>query len=193
MNIQRTSIEGLVIITPDVHWDGRGYFFESYNYRSLKDLIGLQAHFVQDNESSSSYGVVRGLHYQDGGHSQMKLVRVIRGEVYDVAVDLRPDSPTFGDWVGVRLSSQNGKQLLIPKGFAHGFSVLSEEAVFAYKCDDYYSPNHEKGIKYNDTYLNIDWKLPEEAIKVSEKDSLLPGFMEVFPNINDRKQGRGSN
>src|SRR5690606_35223331 len=132
--------------------------------------------FVQDNESKSSYGVIRGLHYQLAPYSQAKLVRVLKGKVYDVAVDLRKNSPTFGEWVGVELSAENKRQFLIPKGFAHGFSVLSETAVFTYKCDEYYHPEAEACIIYNDSSLRIDWKVPEKDIKLSEKDKLLPEF-----------------
>lgn len=140
------------------------------------ELVEKKYHFVQDNESSSSYGVVRGLHYQLNPYSQAKLVRVIQGRVYDVAVDLRNDSPTFGEWVGVELSSENKKQFLIPKGFAHGFSVLSETAIFAYKCDDYYHPEAEGGIVYDDPTLNIDWKVKREDAIVADKDKELPTF-----------------
>ncbi|WP_440947231.1 dTDP-4-dehydrorhamnose 3,5-epimerase [Methanosarcina sp. T3] len=178
-----TKIEGLFILEPRVFADDRGYFFESYNKKTLDDLIGKKYIFVQDNESKSSYGVVRGLHYQLAPYSQAKLVRVLQGCVYDVAVDLRKTSPTFGEWAGVKLSGENKRQFLIPKGFAHGFSVLSETAVFAYKCDEYYHPETEAGIVYNDPSLNIDWKVREEDIKVSPKDGLLPGFEKAEMNF----------
>ncbi|AKB23617.1 dTDP-4-dehydrorhamnose 3,5-epimerase [Methanosarcina sp. MTP4] len=174
MNLIKTKIEDLFILEPRVFADDRGYFFESYNKKILDGLIGKEYNFVQDNESKSSYGVVRGLHYQLAPYSQAKLVRVLEGCVYDVAVDLRKDSPTFGEWVGVELSAENKRQFLIPKGFAHGFSVLSETAVFTYKCDEYYHPETEGGIIYNDPSLDIDWKMPEEKIVLSEKDKLLP-------------------
>ncbi len=174
MNLIKTKIEDLFILEPRVFADDRGYFFESYNKKTLDDLIGKEYNFVQDNESKSSYGVVRGLHYQLAPYSQAKLVRVLQGNVYDVAVDLRKDSPTFGEWVGVELSAENKKQFLIPKGFAHGFSVMSKTAIFTYKCDEYYYPEAESGIIYNDPTLDIDWKIPEEEIILSEKDKLLP-------------------
>ncbi|AKB12928.1 dTDP-4-dehydrorhamnose 3,5-epimerase [Methanosarcina thermophila] len=176
MNLIKTKIEDLVIIEPKIFTDDRGYFFESYNKKKLEVLTGKQYNFVQDNESKSSYGVIRGLHYQLAPYSQAKLVRVLKGKVYDVAVDLRKNSPTFGEWVGVELSAENKRQFLIPKGFAHGFSVLSETAVFTYKCDEYYHPEAEAGIIYNDSSLRIDWKVPEKDIKLSEKDKLLPEF-----------------
>lgn len=174
MNLIKTKIEDLLILEPRVFDDGRGYFLESYNKKKLEDLIGKEYNFVQDNESKSSYGVIRGLHYQLAPYSQAKLMRILEGRVYDVAVDLRKDSATFGEWEGVELSGENKKQLLIPKGFAHGFSVLSETAVFAYKCDEYYYPEAEAGIIYNDPSIRIDWKIPEKYAKLSEKDKLLP-------------------
>jgi dTDP-4-dehydrorhamnose 3,5-epimerase len=174
MNVTKTKIKDLFSIEPQVFTDGRGYFFESYNKKKFDDLIGKQYDFVQDNESKSSYGVIRGLHYQLAPYSQTKVVRVLEGSVYDVAVDIRKNSPTFGEWVGVELSGENKKQFLIPKGFAHGFSVLSETAVFAYKCDEYYHPEAEAGIIYNDPSFGIDWKIPEKDAKLSEKDKLLP-------------------
>lgn len=174
MNVIKTKVKDLLIIEPQVFTDGRGYFFESYNKKKLEDLIGKQYNFVQDNESKSSYGVIRGLHYQLAPYSQTKIVRVLEGRVYDVAVDLRTDSPTFGEWVSVELSGENNKQFLIPKGFAHGFSVLSETAVFAYKCDEYYYPEAEAGIVYNDPSFGIDWKIPEKNSRLSEKDKILP-------------------
>jgi dTDP-4-dehydrorhamnose 3,5-epimerase len=183
MEITNTKIDDLFIIEPDVFGDNRGYFFESYNKMKLDHLIGSEYTFVQDNESKSSYGVIRGLHYQLSPFSQAKLVRVLQGEVYDVAVDLRRNSPTFGNWVGVELSGENKRQFLIPKGFAHGFSVLSETAVFAYKCDEYYHPEAEAGIIYNDPSLNIDWKVKNADIKVSSKDGLLPKFEKFRVNF----------
>ncbi|AKB38161.1 dTDP-4-dehydrorhamnose 3,5-epimerase [Methanosarcina siciliae C2J] len=183
MKLINTGIKDLFILEPDVFGDDRGYFFESYNQMKLNALIGKVYNFVQDNESRSSYGVIRGLHYQLAPFSQTKLVRVLQGKVYDVAVDLRKDSPTFGKWVGVELSDENKRQFLIPKGFAHGFSVLSETAVFAYKCDEYYHPEAEAGIAYNDPSLSIDWKVRDEDIKVSPKDGLLPGFDQAEMNF----------
>ncbi|MHC1756952.1 MAG: dTDP-4-dehydrorhamnose 3,5-epimerase [Methanosarcina sp.] len=178
MKVISTEINDLFILEPEVFGDDRGYFFESYNKMKLDALIGNTYTFVQDNESKSSYGVIRGLHYQLAPFSQAKLVRVLQGKVYDVAVDLRKNSLTFGNWVGVELSAENKRQLLIPKGFAHGFSVLSETAVFAYKCDEYYHPEAEVGIAYNDPSINVDWKLKDENIIVSQKDRLLPRFEE---------------
>ncbi|HIH75354.1 MAG TPA: dTDP-4-dehydrorhamnose 3,5-epimerase [Methanosarcina sp.] len=183
MKVIDTEINDLFILEPDVFGDDRGYFFESYNKMKLDSLTGSAYTFVQDNESSSSYGVIRGLHYQLAPFSQAKLVRVLQGKVYDVAVDLRKNSSTFGNWVGVELSGENRRQFLIPKGFAHGFSVLSETAVFAYKCDEYYHPEAEAGIVYNDPLLNIDWKIMDEYIKVSPKDGLLPKFEEAKMNF----------
>ena len=183
MNIIETEIKGLFILAPKVFEDDRGYFFESYNKKTLDNSIGIEYNFVQDNESKSSYGVVRGLHYQLAPYSQAKLVRVLQGRVYDVAVDLRSNSPTFGKWVGVELSADNKRQFLIPKGFAHGFSVLNESAVFAYKCDEYYHPEAEAGIIYDDPSLNIDWKIKDEDIIISEKDELLPEMKDAIMNF----------
>ena len=182
MNLIDTKISDLFILEPKVFGDHRGYFFESYNKMTIDNLLGKSYNFVQDNESKSSYGVVRGLHYQLAPFSQTKLVRVLQGKVYDIAVDLRKDSPTFLDWVGVELSAENKKQFLIPKGFAHGFSVLSETAIFVYKCDEYYYPEAEAGIIYNDPSLIIDWKIKDKDIKISSKDMLLPKLEKA--NIN---------
>ncbi len=175
MKVSETSIEGLLIIEPKIFNDQRGHFFESYNQRNFYGQ-GINITFVQDNQSKSDYGVIRGLHYQLAPYDQTKLVRVLVGEINDIAVDLRPESPTFGKWFGIKLSSGNNKQLLIPGGFAHGFSVLSDYAVVLYKCDKFYNPDFEGGIIYNDQILNIDWKIPEEEIIVSAKDALLPPF-----------------
>jgi dTDP-4-dehydrorhamnose 3,5-epimerase len=183
MKIISTEISDLFVIEPEVFGDARGYFFESYNKMKLDNFIEKTYTFVQDNESKSSYGVIRGLHYQLAPFSQAKLVRVLQGRVYDVAVDLRKNSPTFGNWVGVELSDENKQQLLVPRGFAHGFSVLSETAVFAYKCDEYYYPEAEAGIIYNDSSLNIDWKVRAEDLKVSHKDELLPRFEKAKMNF----------
>ena len=175
MNIVKTHIPGLLVIEPDVFNDPRGYFFESYNASKLGPN-GITARFVQDNESKSTRGTIRGLHYQKTPYAQTKLVRVIVGEVYDVAVDLRKGSPTFGQWHGVMLSGENKRQFYIPKGFAHGFSVISETAIFSYKCDVFYNKASEGGIRYNDPLLKIDWQIPESEILVSEKDLILPEF-----------------
>jgi dTDP-4-dehydrorhamnose 3,5-epimerase len=183
MNLIKTKIKDLLIIEPKVHIDGRGYFFESYNKKILEDLIGKEYNFIQDNESKSSFGVIRGLHYQLAPYSQTKLVRVLEGRIYDVVVDLRKSSATSGECIGVELSSENKRQFLIPKGFAHGFSVLSETAVFAYKCDEYYHPEAEAGIIYNDPSIGINWKISEEDAKISEKDRLLPELKDAIINF----------
>lgn len=175
MEIIKTPIEGLLIIKPRIFNDPRGFFFESYNEKNF-NKAGIKVHFCQDNLSKSTYGVVRGLHYQLSPHSQTKLVSAVQGAVWDVAVDLRKNSPTFGEWYGVELSEENKIQFLIPQGFAHGFSVLSETAVFSYKCDDFYNPTLERGIVYNDKDLEIDWKIPTEKVLVSEKDINHPSF-----------------
>ncbi len=169
MNITTTSIPGVVIIEPRVFGDQRGYFFESFSQREFEEKV-CKTVFVQDNESMSSRGVLRGLHFQKPPHAQSKLVRVVEGTVLDVAVDIRKGSPTFGKHVAVELSADNKKQFFIPRGFAHGFVVLSERAVFQYKCDNYYAPQSEGGLAWNDADLNIDWKLSPEEIILSEKD-----------------------
>ena len=169
MNIVETEIKGVFIIEPKVFGDSRGYFFESFSQREFESVIGPVT-FVQDNQSKSSYGVVRGLHFQKPPHAQAKLVRVVKGKVLDVAVDVRKGSPTFGKHVGVELSGENHRQLFIPRGFAHGFVVLSETAVFQYKCDNYYAPQSEGAVAWNDPELGIDWGVPAEDILLSEKD-----------------------
>lgn len=180
MEIVPTKLAGCFILRPAVFTDARGYFFESFNQHRFQELTGERVHFVQDNQSFSTYGVLRGLHFQAGEHAQAKLVRVLKGEVLDVAVDLRPSSPTFGQHVSVLLSAENKEQLFIPRGFAHGFIVLSETAEFFYKCDNYYRKASEGGLRYNDPALNIDWKLPASDILVSDKDGELKGLGEVF-------------
>ena len=169
MKITTTAIEGVVILEPKVFGDERGYFFESFSQREFEEKV-CKTTFVQDNESSSRYGVLRGLHFQKPPHAQAKLVRVVKGKVLDIAVDIRKGSPTFGHHVSTELSGENKRQLFIPRGFAHGFAVLSEEVVFQYKCDRYYVPHSEGGILWNDPALGIDWKLPEEDVILSEKD-----------------------
>ena len=169
MKITTTAIEGVVILEPEVFGDGRGYFFESFSQREFEEKV-CKTTFVQDNESSSRYGVLRGLHFQKPPHAQAKLVRVVKGKVLDIAVDIRKGSPTFGHHVSTELSGENKRQLFIPRGFAHGFAVLSDEVVFQYKCDRYYVPHSEGGILWNDPALGIDWKLPEEDVILSEKD-----------------------
>ncbi len=182
MKISDTPIKDLLIIAPQVFEDHRGYFFESFNLLKLHKQ-GINSNFVQDNESKSTYGIVRGLHYQLEPKAQTKLVRVISGKIYDVAADIRKDSPNFGKWFGIELSEENKKQLLIPKGFAHGFSVLSEQATVLYKCDAFYAPEYDAGIIYNDPRLNIDWKIPEDKIILSEKDGKLPVFEKAKNNF----------
>lgn len=169
MNVVKTGIEGLVTIEPRIFKDGRGLFFESFNLKEFREKVG-PVEFVQDNESVSSYGVVRGLHFQKEEHAQAKLVRVIRGSVLDVAVDLRPGSPTFGRHLAVELTGENRRQLFIPRGFAHGFSVLSEEVIFQYKCDNFYCPEAEGAIAWDDPDLGIDWRIPAGKAILSEKD-----------------------
>ena len=173
MNVIKTDIEGVLILEPKVFYDARGYFFESYNERDFNALVG-NVNFIQDNESRSQYGVLRGLHFQKGEHSQAKLVRGVRGTVYDVAVDLRKSSPTFGKYVGVELSEENHRQFFIPRGFAHGFAVMSEIAVFQYKCDNLYAPESEGAIMWNDPDLNIKWPVKADKIILSEKDKHHP-------------------
>jgi len=182
MNVIETGIEGLIILEPRVFEDSRGYFFESFNLKLWKEL-GINQSFVQDNQSKSSYGVIRGLHYQLAPYSQTKVVRVLHGEVLDVAVDLRKESKTFGKSFSVILSADNKKQMLIPKGFAHGFAVLSTDAVFYYKCDELYKPESERGILYTDTELSIDWMIPEESRIVSDKDKILPSLSQADMNF----------
>ena len=169
MKITTTAIEGVVILEPEVFGDERGYFFESFSQREFEEKV-CKTTFVQDNESSSRYGVLRGLHFQKPPHAQAKLVRVVKGKVLDIAVDIRKGSPTFGHHVSIELSGENKRQLFIPRGFAHGFAVLRDEVVFQYKCDNYYVPHSEGGILWNDPALGIDWKLPEEDVILSEKD-----------------------
>lgn len=174
MIAEKTKLDGCLIIKPQVFADSRGYFFESFNQKKFESATGANGHFVQDNQSASVYGVIRGLHFQQGEYAQAKLVRVIQGRVLDVAVDMRTDSDTYGQWLGVELSSENNWQFYVPRGFAHGFSVLSESAVFAYKCDNEYNKASEGGIRYNDPLLNIDWGIPAEAQIISDKDLILP-------------------
>lgn len=178
MKITETHISGLFVIEPKVFEDTRGYFFEAYNQRQMEEA-GIHMEFVQDNQSKSGYGVIRGLHFQLNPKAQTKLVRVLDGTIYDVAVDVRHGSPTFGEWFGIKLSAENRKQLLIPKGFAHGFSVQSNTAIVFYKCDELYAPEHDAGIIYNDTDLAIDWGIPSDKILLSEKDGKLPPFKEA--------------
>lgn len=174
MNFIRTEIDDIVIIEPQVHGDDRGYFVETFRADKLEEFLGYKINFCQDNESKSSRGVLRGLHYQLAPAAQTKLVRVIQGSVLDVAVDIRKGSPTFGKHVAVELTSENKRQLLVPRGFAHGFVVLEDDTVFAYKVDNYYSPENDRGIAFNDEALKIDWKVPHEELNLSAKDKLQP-------------------
>lgn len=178
MRIEKTKIEGLIVIEPKVFKDQRGYFFESYNEQNFHNA-GIIQKFVQDNQSRSSYGVIRGLHMQVEPNAQAKLVRVLEGSIFDVAVDIRPGSATFGQWFGMELSADNHLQMLVPRGCCHGFSVLSEKATVFYKCDDLYHPEKEAGIRYDDPDLGIDWKIPAMDIVVSEKDRLLPLLKDI--------------
>ena len=181
MNFIKTELDGVVIVEPRVFEDERGYFFESYNEAEfIKN--GIPNKFVQDNQSKSSYGVVRGLHCQLGEFAQAKLVRVLHGRVLDVAVDIRKNSPTFGKYVAVELSDENKRQLFIPRGFLHGFSVLSDTAVFAYKCDNSYAPHAEFGIRFDDPDIGIDWKIPADKIITSAKDNIAKGLKDVPDN-----------
>ena len=179
MKVIDTEIEGLVILEPQVFGDDRGYFFESFSLKRFEEKVSKTV-FVQDNESKSKYGVLRGLHYQLPPYTQAKLVRVVKGRVLDVAVDIRKGSPTFGKHVAVELSEENKLQFFLPKGFAHGFAVLSEEAIFQYKCEEYYAPDHEGAIRYDDPELGIDWKLPVEDIILSEKDKKHPRLQDAI-------------
>lgn len=186
MNILTTPVPGVIIIEPRVFTDARGYFFESYSQREFEEKIG-EVKFVQDNESKSSYGVVRGLHFQRPPYEQAKLVRVVKGKVLDVNVDIREGSPTFGQYVAIEISDVNKRQIYIPRGFAHGFAVLSEEAIFQYKCDNYYAPESEGGILYNDRELAIDWKIPEKDHILSGKDQCHPCWHDYVKNLKEKK------
>ncbi|MGL2965407.1 dTDP-4-dehydrorhamnose 3,5-epimerase [Flavobacterium sp. XGLA_31] len=176
MNFIPTKLEDCFIIEPKIITDERGYFMESFNENTFEAGTGKRVQFVQDNQSFSSKGVLRGLHYQTGKHAQAKLVRVLKGEVLDVAVDIRPDSPTYGQYESVLLSGENQRQFFVPRGFAHGFLVLSETAVFFYKCDNFYNKESEGGIIYNDKSIGIDWNFPNENLIISEKDIQLPSL-----------------
>lgn len=174
MTFTRTSIPDVIIIEPAIHGDSRGYFVETYRTDKLEEFLGYKINFCQDNESKSSRGVLRGLHYQIPPYAQTKLVRVIKGRVLDVAVDIRKGSPTFGQHVTVELSGENKKQILVPRGFAHGFIVLEDDTVFAYKVDNYYSPECDRGIAFNDKALNIDWQVSHNELNLSAKDKTQP-------------------
>lgn len=179
MKVTETKLKGCFLIEPQVFKDERGYFFESFNAHKFNEAIRGEINFVQDNQSFSNYGVVRAIHYQLGEHAQAKLVRVLSGSVLDVAIDLRKESKTFGQHFSIELSANNKKQLFIPRGFGHGFSVLSETAEFFYKCDNFYNKDAEAGIIYNDSSLNIDWKIEAHQIKVSSKDLILTQLNEA--------------
>ena len=179
MKFTRLDIPDVILCEPQVFDDGRGYFTEAFRKDKLDKFLGYSINFCQDNESKSSYGVLRGLHYQLAPHAQTKLVRVISGAVLDVAVDIRKGSPTFGKHVAVELSSENKKQLLVPRGFAHGFVVLSKEAIFAYKVDNYYAPDCDRGIAFNDNSLDIDWKIKPDVLQLSAKDLKQPLFKDA--------------
>lgn len=178
MKIKQTPLKDCYILEPAILEDERGYFYEKYNEQKFQQLTGLNGHFVQDNISKSSYGVLRGIHLQKAEHAQAKLVSCLEGRVWDVAVDLRKDSPTFGKWFGIELTPENKLQLYVPRGFGHGFSVLSETAIFSYKCDNFYKKETEGSVIWNDADLNIDWKLPLDKIILSDKDAVLPTFKE---------------
>jgi len=179
MNFKRTEIEDVIIIEPQIHGDERGYFLETFRMDKLEEFLGYKINFCQDNESKSSKGVLRGLHYQLAPYAQTKLVRVIQGCVLDVAVDIRKGSPTFGEHIAVELSAENKKQMFIPRGFAHAFVVLEDDTIFAYKVDNYYSPKHDKGIAFDDEALNIDWLLEESELNLSAKDRVQPKLSET--------------
>lgn len=174
MNYTRTAIPDVIICEPTIHGDDRGYFVETFKQEIFEDFVGYKVPFCQDNESKSGYGVLRGLHYQLPPFAQSKLVRVIKGRVLDVAVDIRKGSPTFGNYVAIELTGENKRQLFVPRGFAHGFLVLSEEAIFAYKVDNYYSKENDRGLAYDDPAINIDWILSKQIIKLSAKDICQP-------------------
>lgn len=175
MNFIQTDIKGLLVIEPDIWKDNRGYFYESYQAERY-EAAGIRCPFVQDNEAFSGKGVLRGLHYQLPPFGQAKLVRIIQGSVLDIAVDIRPESPTFGHYHSILLSGENKKQFFIPQGFAHGYVCLSDEVIFSYKCSNYYSKEHEGGIRFDDPTINIDWTLPLDTVTVSDRDLHLPFF-----------------
>ena len=187
MKFSRTKIPEVIVGEPEVYKDARGAFYETFRQQAWEEITGQPLNFCQDNESTSSYGVLRGLHFQAVPHAQAKVVRVVMGKILDVAVDLRKDSATFGQHVKMELSSENKKQMFIPKGFAHGFVVLSASATVAYKVDNYYNPDAEKGIRFDDPKLNIDWNLPKNTIQISPKDAEWGGSEEIaaFKNVSD--------
>ena len=179
MNVIKTDIEGVFVIEPQVFGDARGYFFESFNAKRFLAQTGVEVTFVQDNESRSKRGVLRGLHFQREPYAQAKLVRVVQGRVLDVAIDIRKESPTFGKYVAVELSGDNQRQMFIPKGFAHGYVVLEDDTMFQYKCDEYYHPESEDGIAWNDPQIAVEWGFPENEVILSEKDRNRPNLSEL--------------
>jgi len=179
MKFTRTDITDVIICEPKVHGDERGYFVETFREDKLEEFLGFKVNFCQDNESKSSRGVLRGLHYQLAPDAQTKLVRVIKGRVLDIAVDIRKGSPTFGKHIAVELNSENKKQLFVPRGFAHGFVVLEDDTIFAYKVDNYYSPKNDRGIAFDDKELKIEWQVPHEELKLSQKDTTQPKLNET--------------
>ena len=187
MNVIQTPIEGLLIIEPRVFGDERGYFFESFNEEAFRKATGFTNRFVQDNQARSVRGVIRGLHFQKAPHAQTKLVRALDGVIWDVAVDLRAGSATYGRWFGVELSDDNKRQLLVPQGFAHGYSVLSEAAVMLYKCDDYYNKEVEGGLRFDDPAIGIDWKMDTASAILSDKDRILPVLHDLEAARNSSK------
>lgn len=187
MNFIRAAIPDIIIINPKVYTDDRGYFTETFRTDLLNDFLGFKVNFVQDNESQSTFGVLRGLHYQLPPFAQTKLVRVIKGAVLDIAVDMRSDSSTFGKYVSIELNEDNKTQIFIPRGFAHGFVVLSEMCTFAYKVDAYYNANYDFGVMYNDTILGIDWRLQQGIFTISDKDKRLPNFLDATPFTNSKE------
>ncbi|MFY7899596.1 MAG: dTDP-4-dehydrorhamnose 3,5-epimerase [Chitinophagaceae bacterium] len=183
MKVEATKLKDCFIIHDTIFADDRGYFFESFNQQKFHALTGISTHFVQDNQSKSTRGVLRGLHFQQGEHAQAKLVRVLEGKVLDVAVDIRKESPTFGEYVAVELTADNHVQLFVPRGFAHGFVVLSDVATFFYKCDNFYNKASEGGLIYNDSTINIDWRINSSEVLLSEKDAALPTLVESKDRI----------
>lgn len=193
MELQKTPLKDCFLLKPSVFQDERGLFYETYNQKLFEKITGLKVDFVQDNQSVSSKGVLRGLHFQHGEMAQAKLVRVVKGKVLDVVVDIRKNSETFGKSFSVVLDDLENLQLFVPKGFAHGFITLSEQSIFSYKCDNYYDKASESGIIYNDATLALDWHLPKEEFIISEKDLQLPTFKEAVNSIPSPSQGEGSN
>ena len=191
MNLFETALDGVYIIEPTLFKDARGYFYESYN-RNAFEKVGLHYTFVQDNQSMSSYGTIRGIHFQKGDYAQAKLVRVLYGTIRDIVVDLRAGSPTYGQHIAVELSGDNHRQLLIPRGFGHGFSVLSETAVFSYKCDNFYAPAHEGSVRFDDPELAIDWRIDMKKALLSDKDKQAPDFRTYsqFPAFHYSEAGK---